>query len=300
MSCFIIKPLYVVFLLLALIACENNNSYEYEQAIKTSYGRVINFSWNKQFIQEDTVFFESNLLLTPIKVVSYIDQMLCDPCFSKYLYGASVFMARFPSDSVKYICVVSRSEERLKECVDGLNSNTCVVIRDIDDSFVSLNSLERHSPFCRTFLLDANNRVLLTRDPLRQANLQKLYIEKINELIYKGGVTDGEQLSDIKPIVTSKTKINIGTIHIGDTATFDFKLHNKNKRPVCVEVKSECDDGITITPMILTVAPKSRAKVSCTFATCFEGPIVKHIHIQNYNSNESQTITITGMAVIGI
>lgn len=292
--------LYVItyITILVLMSCQKRLSYE--QAIKNSYGKVIDFSWNKQFIQERTTFFETNSLQTPIKIVSYIDKALCDNCFIKYLQGASILMDRFPSDSVKYICVVSRSEERLKECVDGLHSNTCVVIRDIDDSFVSLNSLERHSPFCRTFLLDANNRVLLTGDPLRQANLQKLYIEKINELICKGGVAVGEQLSDIKPIVISKTKINIGTIHIGDTATFDFKLHNKNKRPVCIEVKSECDDGITITPMILTVAPKSRAKVSCTFATCFEGPIVKHIHIQNNYSNESQTITITGMAVIGI
>lgn len=170
----------------ALTFCENKMTYK--QAIKRSYGKIIDFSWNKQFIQEDTILFESSSLQTPIKIVSYIDKKLCDQCFVKYLYGANKWMTRFTADSVKFICVVaSRTEDQLKECMIGFNSESCVVIRDIEDSFVVFNSLERYPSFCRTFLLDANNRILLTGDLLRQIDLQKLYTKKIIEMIANGG-----------------------------------------------------------------------------------------------------------------
>ncbi|MBR4793919.1 MAG: hypothetical protein IK038_09685 [Bacteroidaceae bacterium] len=182
--------LWIAFLLgIILIQSSCEKKLTYEQAIRKSYGKEVDLSWKKQIVQQDTVFLESSLLQTPIKIVSYIDKMLCDPCFTKYLNGANELMTRFPADSVKYICIVaSRTEDQLKKSMEDFHSESCVVIRDIEDSFVSSNSLKRHTPFCRTFLLDANNRVLLTGDPLRQANLQKLYIEKINELINLGGI----------------------------------------------------------------------------------------------------------------
>ncbi len=173
----------IIFLLLS---CEKKMTYE--QAIKRSYGKEVSFSWNKKYVQEDITVFESEVLQTPIKIVSYIDKSLCDPCFAKYLYGAGELMKKFPTDSVKFFCIVaSRTEERLRECTKGFNSKSCIVIDDIEDSFIAVNSLERHSAFCRTFLLDANNRIILTGDVMRQSNLQKLYIERIEELIKNGG-----------------------------------------------------------------------------------------------------------------
>lgn len=289
-----IASIYIV-ISLALISCENKITYK--QAIKRSYGNVVNFSWNKQFIQEDTTFFESSSLQTPIKIVSYIDKMLCDQCFAKYLHGASKWMTRFPSDSVKYICVVaSRTEDQLKECMTGVNSESCVVIRDTEDSFVVLNSLERHSSFCRTFLLDANNRVLLTGDPLRQIDLQKLYIDKINKLIKQGGVADGEFLYDTQPIRIRQNKIDFGAIHIGDTATFDILLRNVNRRPVSVVVEPECE-CTTVTPKMLTVSSKSSTKVRCSVVVDDEGSFVKYLFIRTNNSDDFQTVSIIGTAV---
>jgi hypothetical protein len=177
---------FLIAIITLLVSCDKKLSYE--QAIKRSYGKEVIFSWNKKYIQEDTVVYESDVLQTPIKIISYIDKTLCDPCFAKYFFGAGELMKRFPADSVKFFCIVSsRSEEILQEITRELKSESCIIIDDIDDSFVATNSLERHSPLCRTFLLDSNNRILLTGDVMRLSDLQKLYIERIEELIQNGG-----------------------------------------------------------------------------------------------------------------
>lgn len=180
-----VAPFFIAIISL-FVSCDKKLSYE--QAIKRSYGKEVNFSWNKKYIQEDTVVFESDVLQTPIKIVSYIDNSLCDPCFAKYFFGAGELMKKFPADSVKFFCIVSsRPEELLRGCMAELKSESCIIIDDIDDSFIAVNSLERHSALCRTFLLDSNNRILLTGDVMRLSDLQKLYIERIEELIQNGG-----------------------------------------------------------------------------------------------------------------
>ena len=99
-----VAPFFIVIVTL-LVSCDKKLSYE--KAIKRSYGKEVKFSWNKKYIQEDTVVFESDVLQTPIKIVSYIDNSLCDPCFAKYFFGASELMKKFPSDSVKFFCIVN-------------------------------------------------------------------------------------------------------------------------------------------------------------------------------------------------
>lgn len=118
-----------VIILITSSSCETKMTYE--QAIKKSYGKVVDFTWHKQYIQKDTTIFESSLLQAPIKIVAYIDKKLCDPCFTKYLLSANEFMKRFPTDSVKYICIVaSRTEDQIKKCMTGFYSESCVVIHD--------------------------------------------------------------------------------------------------------------------------------------------------------------------------
>lgn len=284
-------------IIFSMISCEKKLTYE--RAIKRSYGKIVDFSWNKQYVKQDTAFFESESLKTPIKIVSYIDKMLCDSCFKKYLFGANLLVSKYPEDSVKYICIVaSRTEERLKKCMDGLNSESCVVIQDMDDSFISLNSFERHSAFCRTFLLDANNKILLTGDPLRHSGLQKLYVEKINELIKRGGTSDGEMPSEIRPIKLTKTDFDIGDIHVGDTVSFDISLRNLNKRAVSITFVPECDE-LSMMPQKLIVDPKMLSVESCYVVVNEGGEFIKRIMVQT-NNTLSQIITIKGTAEGGI
>lgn len=178
------KVSIVIVFMTTLLLSSCNNKLSYKQAIKRSYGQEIDFSWDKRLIMSDSTQIDSSLLQTPIKIISYIDKKLCYECLVKYLYGACALLADYPSDSVKFICIIaSRSEDNIRKYLKEFETEACALIYDINDSFIKQNSLERHSAFCRTFLLDSKNTILLTGDPLRQLNLQNLYIEKIDELL---------------------------------------------------------------------------------------------------------------------
>ena len=49
-----VAPFFIAIISL-FVSC--NKKLSYEQAIKRSYGKEVNFSWNKKYIQEDTVVF---------------------------------------------------------------------------------------------------------------------------------------------------------------------------------------------------------------------------------------------------
>ncbi len=177
----------MVCIFLALTSC--NSKLTYKQAIHRSYGKTIDLSWNKLQFQKDTLVSYPLLPDVPIKIVSYIDKSLCDQCLVKYLWGVEKLMQKFDSNSIRFIVILaSRPEEQVLNTLKGFNSISCDIILDVDDLFVPYNRLERYPDLCRVFLVDEDNRIILTGDPLRHTDLQKLYIEKINELISKGNL----------------------------------------------------------------------------------------------------------------
>lgn len=71
--------------------------------------------------------------------------------------------------------------------MDSLELPQTVVLYDKEDQYLKKNSLEKYADMFRVFLLDKDNRVVLVGDPLLSTNLQKLYTEKIREMIANGG-----------------------------------------------------------------------------------------------------------------
>lgn len=172
---------------LSLTSC--NCKLTYKQAIIRSYGKTIDFSWNKLYFQKDTLVSYQLLPDVPIRIVSYIDNTLCDQCLVKYLWGVERLMQKFDTDSVRFVALLaSRPKEQILNTLRDFNPVSCEIILDVDDSFIPYNGLERYPAFCRVFLVDVNNRIILTGDPLRHSDLQKLYIAKIEKLISRGGV----------------------------------------------------------------------------------------------------------------
>ncbi|HZK04102.1 MAG TPA: hypothetical protein VFC94_06845 [Bacteroidaceae bacterium] len=114
---------------------------------------------------------------------------LCSPCFiTNYLSATADYTHKYPIDSVQYICVMyPRPIEEIQEAMDSLELPQTVVIYDKYDQYLKRNSLEKYTDMFRAFLLDKDNRVVFVGDPLRNTNLQKLYVEKIIEMIANGG-----------------------------------------------------------------------------------------------------------------
>lgn len=160
-----------------------------KKVLRNSYGKQIDFSWTKQTVYADTLFDtidESDF--TAIKVVVYVSSPLCSPCFKRYLYSSSVYINRFPMDSVQFIYVMyPRPINEIQEAMDSLELSQTLVLYDKEDQYLKKNSLEKYTDMFRAFLLDKNNRVVLVGDPLRSTDIQKIYTEKIREMIANGG-----------------------------------------------------------------------------------------------------------------
>ena len=177
----------ILFFSFLIYSCDSKLSVQ--KVLRNSYGKQINFNLPNQYIFEDTIFdATSQPELSPIKVVSYINGQLCAPCFANYLSATTKFINKFSSDSVQYICVMyPRPINEIQEAMDSLELPKTVVIYDEEDQYLKKNSLEKYNDMFRVFLLDKENRVVLVGDPLLSTNLQKLYTEKIREMIANGG-----------------------------------------------------------------------------------------------------------------
>lgn len=173
--------------LLLFLGCESK--FTVQKVLRKSYGKQINLKLPMQYVFEDTTLDAiSQPEPPPIKVVVYIGGQLCAPCFRNYLSTTSDYIDEFSSDSVQYICVMyPRPIEEIQEAMDSLELPQTVVLYDKEDQYLKKNSLEKYTDMFRAFLLDKNNRVVLVGDPLRSTDLQKLYTEKIRELIANGG-----------------------------------------------------------------------------------------------------------------
>lgn len=167
--------------------CEPNITVQ--KVLQKSYGKQINLHLPMQYVFEDTTLYVMDKSeFSSIKVLVYISGQLCAPCFTNYLSATSEFIEKFSSDSVQYICVMyPRPINEIQEAMESLELPQTVVIYDEEDQYLKKNSLEKYTDMFRAFLLDKNNRVVLVGDPLRSTELQKLYTEKIRELVANGG-----------------------------------------------------------------------------------------------------------------
>lgn len=80
-------------LLLSVIVLLSGCEYQetWQKTVRKAYGEVIDFDWNKQFVFNDTVLQNNDCLRIPIKIVTVIEDDLCDVVdkegpFEKYLY----------------------------------------------------------------------------------------------------------------------------------------------------------------------------------------------------------------------
>ncbi len=288
--------LSVVFLLI-IPSCDNK--LPWQQTIKKMSGKQINFNWDKQYIFNDTVIRNDDCIHVPVKIVSVIDDNLCDSCLANYLTGASIFMDRLHTDSVVFFAVVkSKSDFKLRNILRRIDSQYCAIIQDSDGVFCDINSLkDNNARINRTFLLDACNKIVLCGDPLLNYKLEQLYIKTIKNLTQRGGVIDGENNNKVKNVQLESDAIKLGKIYVDKPSTFSTKFRNANIRPISVVVEPECD-CTTVFPNDFTISSKSGINVKGSIVVDKEGPFEKYLYVRMKGRDDFQTIVIKGTAVL--
>ena len=78
--------------------------------------------------------------------MTYIDQYECVPCVNKFFRATNLYLSKFPSDSIQYVCVMyPRPIEEIKQAMDSLDLPQTLVVYDKDDQYLKKNSLEKYT-----------------------------------------------------------------------------------------------------------------------------------------------------------
>ena len=163
--------LFILLLPLLLGEC----SKDLDSAIHKLYNRKIDMSWEKIYISDNEVF-ENYEFVKPIKIVVYVDTVLCLSCFADYLKAANQYMQTQNRDSIEYICVLRpRPIELVQNMLQNIKHSEISVVMDVDDVFLKKNSLDKYTDTLTAFMLDENNRIVVIGDPVRSIKVRSLF-----------------------------------------------------------------------------------------------------------------------------
>lgn len=183
--------LLIVFLIIQLVfqgCSENVNSL-----VKKLSGSTLNFDWTKQTLKEDTII-DGIDFYAPIKIVVSVDSTLCESCLAKYLRASSLYMEHFDNDSVMFICIIEPClVSNIRDTLKGMDLSGVSVVVDVDTNYRKKNSIEKYNRLFASFLLDADNRIVLVGDPMRSNSVRDLFDEQIKVLVNNQGKMSGKR-----------------------------------------------------------------------------------------------------------
>lgn len=163
------------------IGCNSNRDGKY---VKKLFGQEIDFEMliNNSVNKCDSIWHDDN----SVKIVSYVDSMLCTSCLVDYLKRAEEFLDSLGNDRIDFICIIhprKSSYEEIQEAfpiIDDLKD--VYLLLDTENLYAKRNGIEKVPSSLRCFLINENNQVLLIGDPLRIYEIQQLYKKKIPEI----------------------------------------------------------------------------------------------------------------------
>ena len=172
----------ITVLVLLLTACGHSprsimNSLMYRKIDYLSGGKVLTDSVERY-----------SPVKAQIKIVSYVDSLVCTRCLANYLNAASEYVDSFNTDSVIYLCVLQkRSIEETQNMINQVNIKNVVVINDAYDHYLEKNKIDRIPALYTSFLLNSNDEIVSIGDPLRNLDIRLLFDKRIRGLIENGG-----------------------------------------------------------------------------------------------------------------
>lgn len=177
----------IVLTTILLFGCKKNDSIY----VKRIWGRRLDYSmlsYDRQNMTDPLLNCDPN---KPIKIVSYIDSLLCTPCFANYLEASSRYIDSIGSEKVAFICIMRpRSIEDIRLAIQDkkISKNICILF-DSANSFLRTNELEEFPTHLQAFLLDKEDQVVLVGDPIRVRSVRTLYSSIISEMVQNDGLS---------------------------------------------------------------------------------------------------------------
>ena len=175
--------IFFALIIWALLCCACNSgdhTNKLADELRMFMGTAIEFPDNMLIKGHDGQIPDTTLLHRPFKMVIYMDQKGCESCKLQALVPVHVFtLENRPHKNFGVVVILNPSHiESAEHFLEEMRFRQ-TVFYDLDGSFERLNlHLPKNERF-RTFLLNEDNKVVLVGNPIRNANLRKLYLEAL-------------------------------------------------------------------------------------------------------------------------
>lgn len=181
--------LHIILLcvLLMCYSCTFCSRIKTQIKIRHEFGKEVDFSWPGYQVLSDTIL-PSFEITKPITIVTHINVALCSSCFSGYLKAAERYVNMFESDSLQLVCIAyPRQIDDLQSALSsaGVSPQKVMVVYDIENLYLSSNSIDYLESGDNAFLLDNNHKILLLGDPIRFKSINEVYTSTILSMIRK-------------------------------------------------------------------------------------------------------------------
>lgn len=178
--------LLIVFLFWLLVGCGRESRSIKE--IRMMVGKTITFEGDYSYFDKSDSY--SQLYDKPIRIVTYIDNEACAECALKPLIVFDTIVSRVSksADSIEVVAIMHGINIAIYQTeLQNLNVNSVICV-DSSHTFLKRNKLDKTLYRNRTFIIDANNRIVFVGDPVFNPLLQKSYEKILGLLVKHNGV----------------------------------------------------------------------------------------------------------------
>ncbi|MDD6209416.1 MAG: DUF1573 domain-containing protein [Bacteroidales bacterium] len=282
------KYICMCFFFLA-ISCNLKKRTEIEEQVKSWQGKEILFPENAVFVRygSDTVDVKHDNV--DYKVLLYLDSAGCSACQLKPRLWKNFMQSVDSVNRGKVSFLFFVSPKNIEDIIFQLKEHQCdfPICFNKEKELDNLNHFPKESMF-RSFLLDANNKVLIVGNPINNPRIGELYLKEIEQS--SSNETDGDSLTEIHLIAET---LDVGILQLNERKRIAFEMANFGTYPYTIEgAVPDCD----CTDMIFTdkvVMPGETATVFVEIKKEVRGRFTENVNIFG-NTVQPVKLTVTG------
>ena len=227
-----------LFLGLLLLSCKDNSQKEKITAlVKEWQGKQIKFPKDPTFTKYVTDTTDFQIPTKGHKVLIYVDSLGCTSC-KLQLAKWKEFIAYTDSatgGNVPFLFFIhSKNVDETKYLlkIDEFDYPICI---DDTDQLNKLNTFPSNSIF-QTFLLDADNKVVVLGNPIHNLSVKELYIKEIT------GKHTKQTAQQKTTAIADQTVFDLGKFALDDEKKSSFTLTNTGDFPLVIQdILTTCD-----------------------------------------------------------
>lgn len=268
---------------LSMLCCCNSKRAEQMSVVSSLMGREIVMPENLTIhILNDTIDF--SLGDADYTIVAYIDSAGCTPCRMKLKDWDKLInqLKTIPEVDLAFVMVINSSDTTKLNHIIKRNEFLHPICYDPGRYFAIRNQLPETDAH-HTFLLDANNEIVLVGNPAINPKIRELY-----KRVISGDITDD---------VNTATK-PLGAISIGDSIMTRFEVHNSGTEYITVQELMPSCDCISASINLDTIQPGKFGILSVKYiADSITGPTSRHVDVYFNEKEKPERYIVHGYVI---